>query len=260
MAMTERDFEDLDRWGAMFTDEEPPRELIRLADIVRQRISPTKPVAEVAYDLLDELSSPDAPPLDIFLLRRGRRAFQVQPLDAWQLPLRLNQTYILRGVREPGDDEWRVVPAAVAHIAGPAMRRVTGHQGLLHCLRISWAYRAERAADLDEGLAGRVAILKCDAHLLLPMSVPTSASTSVPIKPGKAPGAIWTAEIHRVLLLQHRALMKANPKLGIEAADRELANVWSLSASAIKQHRLIAEHEDRDTSAEGDAGSRCRAA
>lgn len=256
MAMTEGDLEELDRWGSRYTAEEPPCELVRLANVVRRLIDPVTPVAVAAFKVINALAALTNIE-DVFELQRGKRAAPIQASDVWRYPLNMSERYILRGVQHrDGDELWQRLAASFADIEVEVDQTdVAGRKGLIICLRWSWSYKLKARADLDAGLAGRIAIRLADAEHLLcllrpqtnaavsgdhPNNAPAGPRAAVEIKASKAKGEVWSESDPRLLLTQFTSLTTGSGRIQAKAAHGVLADVWGIKPNSIRVYLVKA--------------------
>lgn len=153
---------DAGRWGAAYSDEAEPREVVRLADVVRHLIDAKTPVRVSAREVIKTLRA--SPVAEWFLLQQGCRAESLHSGDRW---------YSMSG--ESTDPltttlSWRVLPET--SLSARLLARyeemppeMVGYQGMLACLGMSWTSDFTKTSeDLDRHeLAACLAILKTDA-------------------------------------------------------------------------------------------------
>jgi hypothetical protein len=191
---------DANRWGVPYTDEATPRELTRLADLVKQEMSldPTKALGDAVNSVINALCR--EPKIDVFLLRTARKARPLLDTDWWITPLRSRGAWILRGGALDYSNSWQVAPATSSLLADePLDERKQGRAGLIYCLRECWYGMARQVADLDQDLASRVAVLSVDAHLLTSAVRGVHAASVSTVGQRKLPSDSEVADEHRKL-------------------------------------------------------------
>jgi hypothetical protein len=146
---------DAERWGVSYSDEAHPRELTRLADLAKQRTNSQTGVRDAGAAVLGALMK--SAPAEWFVLQPGGRARSLLETDLWCDP----PDPLLRN----NGDDWRLVRGESPWAQFDASLDRLGRAGLMECLIDSWC-RATCAADLDEGIAARIAILRIDAQRL----------------------------------------------------------------------------------------------
>ena len=158
------------RWGAALTADIEPRELIRLADVVKRRIDLRTPVKRAAREVINLLRA--NPPREWFVLSPGDLAFAVDDCHGWRIPrpLQLSPWELFAPVvfRTDYREPWSLW---VRNAQKPLVEHDFpydwfGHEGVYVCLTECWLNTARAPLDLDEDLAARVAILKTDAQRL----------------------------------------------------------------------------------------------
>jgi len=156
---------DAARWGAAITSDEPPRDLVRLADVVKGRIDDRRPLREAARSVIDVLEA--APVTEWFLLDQGDRAKVLSPADLWCPPVR--QAFVdldepATGHRVGLSASWNVLPASSPWATFDPPQERVGLRGLVGCLRDCWTTPGCNVPnDLDRDDAGaRVALLRSD--------------------------------------------------------------------------------------------------
>ena len=264
--------EQLDRWGSPFTKENEPREVVRLAILVRQRIKLTVPIRDAVFEVLAALRA--ASIKEFFLMQPGNRPLALKDADRWVMPPSMTSSGILKGFKRTYKLGW-------FHDTGPDWLTsdddewTAGAAGRRWCLQECWLFTAKRVDDLDEDLAGRIAILKTDAqrlfdfddtpvvHQLRPsqaavadlnegvashLAILTSDANRLfvrppliavvsSLKPSHVPGVKWKSEQLADVLAKHRDLTDGPRRLPKGVADTELADAMSMSTSNVKQLR-----------------------
>lgn len=243
---------DENRWGVAYTAEATPRELVRLADLVKREMASdrTKSLGDAVILVINALCG--GPKIEFFLLQKARKARALRENDWWVTPLRSRSEWIVKGGAMDFCSSWALVPDTAADLAEyPLDERKQGLAGMFFCLRECWYMTAKTPADLNEDLAARVAILKCAAQDLF--NAPTTPADAAPAKKLKNPGDVWNKEHRAGLLAQCESLTAGFNAVKVASADEQVGNIWGISASSVKQQRLLAIKERKQaSSSDGD--------
>jgi len=231
----------LDRYGSPFTKENEPRQVERLAVLVRQQINLNTPICDAVWQVLRALRA--ASVKEYFLMQPGHQPLALKDTDRWFTPRSMTSSGILKGFNRTYKFGW-------FHETGPDWlphddddEWTAGAAGRLLCLHECWLFTAKRVDDLDEDLAGRIAVLKTDADRLF------GSSQAAPVKHQleklKSPGDKWTKKHRAGLLAQFTALTSGPNETKAYLADAQIAAAWDISESSVKQQRLLAAKEHK---------------
>lgn len=153
---------DMERWGAPCTDEVVPRPVIRLANVVKERMTRDGvPVKVAAERVIDEVRAGGV--AEFFLFRRGYVVLNAIESDQWRPPAAHFNWPVTRTYEDP----WKFRGVfCEPHDHSQVKWGWPGIDGMISCLHDCWVMQAQRRDDLDKDLAARVAILKTDAQRL----------------------------------------------------------------------------------------------
>ncbi len=235
---------DADLWGSVWTDEPEPRELVRVAEVVKQLVSPRMPIRLAVASVIKRLEEAtisswfrlvagDAPSTDVehlvFAPPGTKRRFD----DDWMTVLRTDTL----------TEAWEWCPVDEAsrtfELDELAVRRLQGQRGLLSYLRGAWtgdSMRSVKQLD-DDVLANRIAIPRADAVAAFgTVEAPSKQVDYTRLKALRTGGGAWSDEALGELAAVHAALVASGHKT--TSADVKIGEVLSLSESAVKQQRL----------------------
>lgn len=163
---------DWRRWGAAFTNDETPTELVRVAELVRRRMDDKTPLRLAANEVIGQLIRCRVE--RFFLLVPGYRATHLSDYVLWTSPNHYRQpdTSERASYEKPWvlskdqieDGVWAADRASTDALAQRHQWR--GRAGVFPCLCECWLGVARQDLDLDQDIAGRLAILKTDAQRL----------------------------------------------------------------------------------------------
>ncbi len=194
---------DWQRWGSAFSRDEVPRELVRLAEAVKLQMNERTPIRLAATNVIGRLVRLRID--SFFLLVPGHRATELSESVIWRMPASLTpKTATDLGKRQDRGsyaEVWtlsedrakdgvfssdRTKPDALG-----MQSEWRGRTGMFSCLSECWLAAAKQTSDLDQDIAGRIAILKTDAQRLFGFDDAAAVHQLRPVKPA-VPEALVT--------------------------------------------------------------------
>jgi hypothetical protein len=140
---------EVGRW-VLWTDEAEPRELVRLADVIRSRAGAKTSLREAAGQVA----------LKVFAEAKGTELFLIREFDA---PLVVDANVCWLVPDSLAGREWRYSTSSSRFTADQVPDDFRGVQGAFACMVDSGS---KQQLELDAGLAGQLAILVGDAEKL----------------------------------------------------------------------------------------------
>ena len=233
---------DAERWGSRYTHESDPREVTRLADVVMSRTDHQhKPIPRAAAEVADILAK--RPPDEWFMFVKGDCPKKLGLSDLW-CPPNLPPQYVIemaRGDQQAPVVDWQRIDEKSGWAQFDVDPELLGSKGAIACLCEAWAAAATEA-DLNEGVASHLAILRTDAQCLFGFDDAAAVHQLRPVKPA-VPEALVTeppaaAELDGASLLRRQDELKAAKH---KSPTQQLVVETGLSERAIqrsiKQHR-----------------------
>lgn len=268
-------------WGKseLRSDDQPPRVLARLADVVRfigeRDELPSKRAAEL---VLDKLAI--GPVHGAFMLRRGDFARPVSDADVWrkrypsgveflQALRREDAAWSRAGMVYLDPDRWNM-PAHEAKQRGmavhpddeengvyisegkwpsvPELPALRGWSGLVEWLRYCWVQHAAAFSDLDVGEHAHVALLASDAAELFgfgvettpaPAPAPVVALRLVDTEPAPTP-----APANELSVKRRQAVARLRALQGTKGARQKVAEEFSIRERTVGKWLAIVEQEE----------------
>ena len=214
---------DAERWGAAYTNEQAPRKLLRIADIIRRRTDDVTPRRVAAREVVQVLRASDCS--EFFLLVKNDRARALGAADLWCAPYLGYPRHLLAEGSQGDLPLWHVIPASSPWSQFDAEPAFQGKAGMLSCLETSWASETTEVGDLDSDLAATVAMLEVEANALFAFHAePNPVSAACPMLVATTEATDWSsAELDQMRSMR------------VTMSDADIAKKYGISRQRVGQ-------------------------